>query len=404
MNPARDLPASTPPAPAGERRWPDALIILGGTGVLAGLWLDARHAAFAWLLAFLFYLSLSLGALFLVLMHHLFDAAWSAPLRRVCEHLAALVFPWLALAFLPVAAFASHIFGGNLRGGSSAPTLAAPAWLAASAFCFVAWWWLTRRLRFWSLEQDRTGAVECVRRLRTCSGAGIVMLAITLTLAAVLWLERLTPQWVSTVVPLGFFAGSVWVAVAAVYLIALALRRNGVLAPVLSARQFYFLGIVLFAFTILHAYFEFSQYLIIWNANLPAETFWFGLREQGTWFAAGLILVFGHFLVPFLALMRMDLKLRAGWMAPLCVWIGLMHWLDLAFWVQPVIAPAGWPWQWAWLDAACLALLGGILAKAFRKDLAAHAPFPVNDPRLAEALAETEETIGGLAANPDNPE
>jgi hypothetical protein len=399
MNPARNLPASASPASTGGRRWPDALIVLGGAGVLAGLWLDARHAAFAWLLAFLFYLSLSLGALFLVLMHHLFDAAWSAPLRRVCEHLAALVLPWLALAFLPVAAFAPRIYETPPPAG--APALAEPAWLAASAFCFVAWWWLTRRLRFWSLEQDRTGAVECTRRLRTWSGAGLAILAITLTLAAVLWLQGLTPQWVSTIFPLGFFAGSVWVAVAAVYLIALALRRNGVLAPVLSARQFYFLGIILFAFTILHAYLEFSQYLIIWNANLPAETFWFGLCKRGTWFAVGLVLVFGHFLLPFLALMRMDLKLRAGWMAPLCAWIGLMQWLDLAFCVQPVLAPAGWPWQWAWLDAACLALLGGILAKSFQKSLAAHAPFPVNDPRLAEALAETEETLGGVVANSD---
>jgi hypothetical protein len=366
----------------GWRRVPDLLAVVGAAGVLLGVALDVRRFAFAWLLAFLFWLSVALGALFLVLLHHLCNAAWSAPLRRVAEHLAGLVFPWLALAFLPVAVLAPRIYEG-MR-----PT--APAWYAASGCCFLVWWGLANRLRRGSFEQDRTGAAACTTNLRRWSGVGVVGLAITLTLAAMLWLQRVTPGWFPTMGGFSFFAGSVWVSLAVVYLIAVALRRGGGRALVLRDRQFHDLGTLLFVFTILHAYFAFSQYLIVWQANLPAEAAWYGVRQRGTWFAVGLVLVFGHFLVPFLALLRVDLKLKPAWMVPLCGWIALMHYADLAFHIDPAVAPAGWPGRWVWLDAACVLLIGGVLARVFLRHLAAHAPFPVNDPHLRAAAADDD--------------
>ena len=371
----------------GWRRLSDLLVVAGAAGALAGVALDVRHFAFSWLLAFLFWLSVSLGAMFLVLLHHLCGAAWSAPLRRLAEHLAGLVFPWLALAFLPVAALAPRIYSGIHAG--------APAWYAASGFCFLVWWGLANRLRYWSFEQDRNGAAACTTNLRRWSGVGVVGLAITLSLAVMLWLQRVTPGWFSTIGGFSFFAGSVWMALAVVCLMALALRRVGRTAMLLRDRQFHDLGTLLLVFTVLHAYFAFSQYLIVWHANLPDEAAWYGVRQRGTWFAAGLVLVFGHFLIPFLALLRVDLKLNPAWMVPLCGWIALMHYADLAFHVEPVVAPAGWPVRWLWLDAACVALIGGVLAKVFRRDLAAHAPFPVHDPRLRPAVADDETLDSG---------
>ncbi len=366
----------------GWRRLPDLLVVAGAAGVLVGVVLDVRHFAFAWLLAFLFWLSVSLGAMFLVLLHHLCNAAWSAPLRRLAEHLAGLVFPWLALAFLPVAALAPQIYEGIRP--------AAPAWYAASGFCFLVWWGLANRLRHGSFEQDRTGAAACTTSLRRWSGVGIVGLAVTLTLAAMLWLQRVTPGWFPTLGGFSFFAGSVWMSLAVVYLIAVALRRFGGMAGVLRDRQFHDLGTLLFVFTILHAYFAFSQYLIVWHANLPDEAAWYGVRQRGTWFAVGLVLVFGHFLVPFLALLRADVKLKPAWMVPLCGWVALMHYADLAFNLEPTVAPAGWPGRWVWLDAACVALIGGVLARVFLRNLAAQAPFPVNDPHWRETVADDD--------------
>jgi hypothetical protein len=162
--------------------------------------------------------------------------------------------------------------------------------------------------------------------------------------------------------------------------IALILDRQGLIRDVMGAEQYYYLGSLLFAFTVFSAYIHFSQYFIIWNANMAEETFWYVLREKGTWWTVGLILVFGHFLVPFLCLLRIDVKLVFRFMMPLCVWIGLMQYVDLSFNIMPVLHPDGFALRWVWLDAGCLALMGGV------RDLNRHAPYPIKDPRLAEAM------------------
>ena len=157
-----------------------------------------------------------------------------------------------------------------------------------------------------------------------------------------MWMKALQHQWFSTMYGVYYFAGSVWVTLATVYVIAMILDRQGLLRDAMGARaQFYFLGSLLFAFTVFSAYIHFCQYFIIWNANMPEETFWYVLREKGSWFAVGLVLIFGHFFVPFLALLRIDVKLVFKFMLPLCAWIGLMQYVDLSFNIMPVLHPNG---------------------------------------------------------------
>jgi hypothetical protein len=187
------------------------------------------------------------------------------------------------------------------------------------------------------------------------------------------------------------------VALATVYVIAMILDRQGLIRDVMGAEQYYYLGSLLFAFTVFSAYIHFSQYFIIWNANMPEETFWYVLREKGSWFTVGLILIFGHFLVPFLALLRINVKLVFKFMVPLCAWIGLMQYVDLSFNIMPVLHPNGVALGWLWLDAGCLAFMGGVLAKAFVRDLNRHPAYPIKDPRLAEAMGLYPEVINQTA-------
>jgi hypothetical protein len=86
----------------------------------------------------------------------------------------------------------------------------------------------------------------------------------------------------------------------------------------------------MFAFTVFYAYIAFAQYFIIWNGNMPEETFWYVVREKGTWWWIGMVIIFGHFFIPFLALLRIDVKNIFSYMVPLCIWAWLMHWVDLA--------------------------------------------------------------------------
>jgi hypothetical protein len=390
-------------APVALERWrkvPGFLIVGGLVLCLLGARLNLKQFGYSWLLAFMFYLSLVMGAAFLVMMHHLFDASWSVGIRRFCEHLACLVFPWMALFFVPIAVLAPRIYKWmsvdpllDHHLASKWPLFTKPGFYLTSVICLAVWALFTWRLRHWSLKQDKDGSVRCTRRMRLHASWGIFAFAFTLTIAAIMWMQALQYQWFSTMYGVYYFAGAAWVALAAAYVIAMILDRQGLIRDIMTAEQYYFLGSLLFAFTVFSAYIHFSQYFVIWNANMPEETFWYVLREKGSWWTVGLILVFGHFLVPFLSLLRIDVKLVFKFMVPLCAWIGLMQYVDLSFNIMPVLHPDGFALQWIWLDAGCLALMGGVLAKVFLQDLNSYPAYPVKDPRLAEAMGLYPEAL-----------
>jgi hypothetical protein len=375
------------------RKVPNMLIVGGLVLCMIGAVWKPTQFAYSWLLAFMFCLSFVLGALFLVLMHHLFDAGWSVGIRRFCEHLACLAFPWMALFFVPIALLAPKIYtwmsaDPRLDNALAAkwPLFTKPGFYLAAVFCFGVWAVLTSRLRYWSVKQDEDGAARCTYRMRFHSSWGIFGFGATLTLAAVMWMKALQYQWFSSMYGVYYFAGCVWVALATAYVLAMILDRQGLITNTMGAEQYYYLGSLLFAFTVFSAYIHFSQYFIIWNANMPEETWWYVWREKGTWFAVSMVLVFGHFLVPFLALLRIDVKLVSRFMMPLCIWIAVMEYVDLSFNIMPVLHPNGFALRWIWLDAGCVALMAGVLIKAFVRDLRRFPPYPLKDPRLAEAM------------------
>src|SRR5436190_14412068 len=164
-----------------------------------------------------------------------------------------------------------------------------------------------------------------------------------------------------------YFAGSVWLTLATAYLITMVLDRQGVLTDALHEHQYYFLGSCLFAFTVFYAYVTFAQYFIIWNANMPEETFWYVVREKGTWWNVGMVVIFGHFFIPFLALLRIDVKNVFRFMVPLCGFAWLMHFVDICFNVMPIQHPDGYPIYWVWLPLGCMAFMGGLLSWQFLK-------------------------------------
>jgi len=380
------------------RQLPGKLMVIGGLVTVGGAVFSGMHDGlvnfgYSWLVAFMFYLSIGLGALFLVIAHHLFDAGWSVPTRRFCEHLATLLFPWMALLFLPIAALAYKIVPWlKLEGHpdhalhAKYPIFTFAGFYIVSVGCFAVWWFLSSRLKYWSLKQDETGSAECTHKMRFTSYIGIFLFGFSLTFAAIMWMMGLQYQWFSTMYGVQYFAGSVWLTLATVYVITMVLDRQRILTDVLHEHQFYFLGTLLFAFTVFYAYVTFAQYFIIWNANMPEETFWFVLREKGSWFWISMIIIFGHFFVPFLGLLRIDVKSNFAIMVPLAVWAWAMHFNDMCFNILPVRWPNGFPFAWVWLPLGIMAFMGGLLAKVFMAKFASAAPFPQKDPRLIEAM------------------
>ena len=418
-NPAQDTQEST--------NWsniPKMALWVGAILCVYGLVQDKQQFAFSYLTAFMFCLSLGLGALFLVLIHHLFDAGWSAPIRRYLEHYACLLFPWLGLAFIPIGFLApEYIYPWMLVEDPhddhalyvKKALFNKPTWYAASTLLFLIWGWLTHRLRYWSLQQDKSGTAEfegqlmfpenlmagfyknfqglpfekenqqvlCTRMMRIHSAYGIVVFAFTLTLGAILWMKSIQHQFFSTMYGVYYFAGSVWLTISTAWITARVLKAKGHL-PQVHTLQFYHLGTMLLAFTVFYAYIHFSQYFLIWNAAVPEETFWYVLREQGSWAYVSWALIIGHFLIPFLTLLRIDVKLTTKVMVPVFVWVLLMHYMDMYFNMMPEIHPDG-PSP-ALADLGAVLLIGGMMARVFMQNLFSHPICPLKDPRMGEAI------------------
>lgn len=386
--------AKLPPLDLSKwRNVPVLFMVIGGALALLGFFLNRQQFASSWLLAFMFCLSICLGSLFLVLAHHLFDAGWSVPIRRFCEHIASLLFPWMLILWIPIGLCAKLLYSWMSKEPpfdkslmAKQPIFTLPGFYIISIMLFIVWWILTRGLRSWSIRQDTTGGSLPTYRMRLYAYWGIFAFAVTLTIAAILWMKALQYHWFSTMYGVYYFAGSVWMTLALAYVITMILDRQRVLTDVLHEHQYYFIGSLLFAFTVFYAYIHFAQYFIIWNGNIPEETFWYIIREQGSWFAIGMIIIFGHFFAPFLGLLRIDVKSVFPYMAALAAWVWLMHYFDIAFNVHPALHPDGFPWRWMWLDFACIAFMLGLLAKVFLAKFAAAAPYPLKDPRLIEAM------------------
>lgn len=374
---------------------PDKLIAGGALVAILGIVIPSWHKTFAYsyLTAYMFMLSLMLGSLFLVLIHHLFDAYWLVPVRRFLEHISCAV-PVMAILFIPIALFAGSIYpwmspSGHDHSLEIKSIMYNPvSFYVMAAALFGIWYWLSNGLRSASLEQDKTGSAACTYTMRRYACGGIFIFAFTLTLACFYWMKSLEHQWFSTMYGVYYFAGSVWVTLATTYVIAFVLNGTGHLAPVMQKSTFKDIGTLFFAFTVFYAYIHFSQYFLIWNAAIPEETFWYVERENGVWWSVGMLIVFGHFFVPFLSLLRIDAKLCLPVMVPMAVWAWLMHYADMSFNVKPVYNPTGEGISFASLilSLGSMALMAGALSKWFLKEFKAHPAFPQRDPRIAETL------------------
>ncbi len=349
----------------------------------------------AYLVGFSFYLSISLGALFFVALHHASRAGWSVCVRRVMEIVAANVL-LMAVLFLPI--LVGAVFGGSslyewtdsakvvgdhvLEGKQKYLNL--PFFLLRAAGFFAVWggliWFFWRR----SLQQDESGDVKLSLSMERVSYPALIVFALTLTFASFDWLMSLTPHWFSTAYGVYFFSGAVVSALAVVILLLIALQATGRLTSVVTTEHYHELGKLLFAFIIFWGYIAFSQYMLIWYANIPEETEWYLPRQEGGWIIVSLILLFGHLLIPFLGLMSREAKRRKAILGFWAVWMLVVHWIDMHYLVMPDAQHPGV--RFGLIELCCLIGIGllffaGILTFAGHRSLV-----PTKDPRLGESL------------------
>jgi hypothetical protein len=355
----------------------------------------------SYLLNYCFVLSLALGALFFVMLQHLTRAGWSVTVRRLAE-LVAGTMPVLAVLFLPLLVplvtgnpsvwpWASPDAVAQDASGllqHKHPYLNVNFFILRCAIYFAVWIALARFFLRTSAAQDATGDPGFTLRMQWWSAPGMVLYGLTVTFFAIDALMSLHPDWYSTIFGVYFFSGCLVGFFALLALLMYGVQRAGGLTESITAEHYHDVGKLAFGFVVFWAYIAFSQYLLIWYANLPEETAWYRPRQGDTWWiGVSLLLLFGHFVAPFIALLSRWPKRRQGVLAGVAVWLLLMHWLDLYYLVGPRPHdgdPAGAPLHAT--DVVLLVGLGGLFLYAILRLMTRHALLPEHDPRLAEAL------------------
>ena len=365
-----------------------------GAGVLSwSRWVsDPRRWLFSYLTALAFLVTISIGALAWLMLQHLTRAVWSVVIRRLLENLTRPL-PLLAVGFVPLALNLSRVYSwADPSRVAADPALARKAaWLNPSFFnvraaIYLAIWALIAGLLArTSALQDRTSDPRANDRMRGMSSWGLPLLAVTSSFAGFDWLMSLEPHWTSTMFGVYFWAQSLVSSMAAVILVALALRGTGRLRKTITVEHLHDLGKLLFGFVVFWTYIAFCQYFLIWYANLPEETGWYITRRSGTWNTLSWMLCFGHFFVPFYLLLFRSIRRDPFWLGFLAAWVLVFHYLDLYWIIMPTLYPEGA--QPDWLDASILSALVLAVAAVVARACQARPLVPVGDPRLSESLA-----------------
>jgi hypothetical protein len=373
------------------------LCVTAGVSLLLALILglgNPKQFAFSWLFAGCFFFTLVVGSLFWVTVHHAVDAAWSVGIRRQLENISCLLAP-LAILLLPLLLVAPLVWEWMGMCPSTDHELAEKsAFLNIDFFCvrtlfyfllFFVTAWLMRRN---SLRQDKDGAAIHTIRNRRVAFFLIPVGAIALTFWSFDWIMALNIRFVSTIFGIYIFAGSALASLSLIILLANALRSAGYLREVLTSQHNYAFGKLLLAFTLFWSWIAYVQYMLIWYANIPEEAAYYVLRSTGSWKVLGIVLVVGHFLVPFLLLLFRGPKASARFLGIVAFWILAMHLLDVYTMILPVLHPKGF--HPAVLDVVAIFAIGSTLAAIFLKNLGDSPLWPARDPRLAEAANYTD--------------
>lgn len=394
MSTARASTYAPPAELAGQRT---RFLVLGGVGAVvlgAGAFANPGQFYRSYLVAFLFWFGIALGSLGLQMLHHLTRGAWGIVIRRVLEA-SARTLPFVALLFLPIAFGMDSLYSWTDTAKVQADHLLAhkaaylnkPFFLIRAGVLFAVWTVFAYQLSKWSRLQDETGDKQYFHKMQALSGGGLVVYALTITVAAVDWLMSLDPHWFSSLYGIYWIGCQGVSTLAFVSLVNLYLVRREPLAGVLQPRHFHDLGKLLFAFVMLWTYFCLSQFLIIWSGSLPEETLWYAHRLHGGWNFIALAILVLHFALPFLLLLSRDIKRNAAMLSKVAILLLVARVVDTYWQAAPNFHTSlGDALRWSWMDVAAVVGLGGIWLGLFFWQLGARSLLPTRDPYFAEAL------------------
>lgn len=366
-------------------------IVLGCASFVAALQFDPQRAWTNYLINYFYWMGLSLLGVFFVALQHITGSTWSTGLRRVAEAMA---------SFMPLAVL---LFFGVVAGASVLYEWMDPHVVAHSHFLPKKTGWLNiefftlRNLSFlvlwtlaaWmmirnSIAQDETGDLNLSKRNVKLAGCFILFFAITFTLASFDLLMSLEAEWFSTIWGIYCFGGAFYSFLAMLIVVAGALYKRGYFTGYLDpGTHFFDLGKLLLAFCVFWAYIGFSQYMLIWYADLPEETFFFLRRQEGAWMTVTWVLMITKFAIPFVYLLPQATKKKVGLLMPVALWVLVTHYIDLCWVVTPKFAAGP---TFGWVEVGMFGGFAALFFACVRLFLSKVPVIAKGDPGLMESV------------------
>lgn len=371
-----------------------ALMVLAAIGIVAfgaALAIDSKRAWASFLHNHFYFMSLAIGGAFFAAIQWLTGAMWSAPIRRVAESytaylpvaLVTFVILYFGIHDLYIWSDPAHVKGDILLEGK-AGYLSTPFFMIRNIVAFGIWIFLARKLVGNSVAQDSDGSYAWTARNKVLAPVFLILFAITYTMHSFDTLMSLDPHWFSTMFGVYCFAGLFYSTLALTCLLTVYMLKKGSLVGIVNDNHLHDLGKFMFAFTVFWAYIGFSQFMLIWYANLPEETMYFMHRTHGGWLWVSIFLLVGKFLVPFFALLPRDNKRNPKVLAYVAIWMLFAQWVDMSWLIQPQFFTEGPVFSWIELGTTLgfIGLFGLVIARF----LARHNVVAIGDPKLAQSV------------------
>jgi hypothetical protein len=384
----------TLPANSMWRKVPFIAAALGLAGIGGAMAVGGEHHEnyFAYLTAFLFFLSIALGGLFFCMIFFLTRSGWNVAVRRIAESAAATL-PVFALLFIPVLLGKEHVYHWMVPGAADHDPLLqwkqgylnVGFFLARAGVYFLIWTGLALLFRGLSIRQDTSGDTAITRKLQALAAPGIALGALSITFATFDWNMSIDYHWFSTMYGVIYFAGSFMSLFAVLAIVTTLFRRQGLTKGYISVEHQHGIGKMMFGMNCFWAYTSFSQFMLIWYANIPEETIWYMHRWEGSWRSVSLLLAVGHFVLPFFFLMSRHMKRNPVTLVIGAVWLLGMHYLDLFWMIMPNVYHGNASFGLS--EILSFVGVGGVFVGAFTFLLSRAPLIPVKDPRLPESLA-----------------
>ncbi len=359
-------------------------LLFGVASLICALVQPTREQFFhSYLLGFMLWLGVALGCMAFLMIQHLTGGMWGMVIRRQLEA-GMKTLPLMAVLFIPIVFGMPHLYGAWLHPNPndkhlvelSHSYLTANGFIARAVLYFVVWLGIAFLLSRLSTGQDNPPVRNLSPRFRVIAAPGLILYAFTISFAAIDWVMSLDPHWISTIYGFIFIAGECLSAMCMMVMVERLLIPHEPTASLLKPKEVHDHGKLMLTFVMLWAYFSFSQLLIIWAGNLPAEITFFTRRLNSGWQLIGLGLAAFHFAVPFLFLLSRSFKRNPRTLVWLAAWLFFMRFVDLFWYIEPNFHKY---FYFHWLDLVVPIAIGGFWVALFFRNLRTRPLLPVYD-------------------------